>query len=380
MAAELLGRGNDEFVNENYQKALELYTEAISVEPDKDEAYSHRAQAYIKLEQFKDAERDSGKAIELNPKNSRAFFRKGTALFHQEKYAAAKECLQIGLSLNNVDSSMKTLLQKCEAEIDLCMSEQSQGSSKISIGTSSVSPSTELGVNKAAPKDEAGPTVTSSSNSSSAITMPTGPRTRYDWYQTETMVIITVMIKKVQKEDCHIDINEQSVSVCIKLPTGTDYTLELDLAHKVLPEKSMYKIMSTKVEIKLKKAEGVRWTMLEDDGTTSVIKQATVPMDTQPESDQANRYPSSSHYTRDWDKVVTNITKEEKDENLEGDAALNNLFQKIYGDGSDETKKAMMKSFYESGGTVLSTNWKEVGEDKVEVKPPDGMEYKTWET
>ena len=35
---------------------------------------------------------------------------------------------------------------------------------------------------------------------------------------------------------------------------------------------------------------------------------------------------------------------------------------------------------YESGGTVLSTNWNEVGKDKVEVKPPDGMEFKKWET
>ena len=33
----------------------------------------------------------------------------------------------------------------------------------------------------------------------------------------------------------------------------------------------------------------------------------------------------------------------------------------------------------ESGGTVLSTNWSEVGKEKVEVKPPDGMEFKKWE-
>lgn len=32
----------------------------------------------------------------------------------------------------------------------------------------------------------------------------------------------------------------------------------------------------------------------------------------------------------------------------------------------------------ESGGTVLSTNWSEVGQGKVERKPPDGMEWKTW--
>ena len=30
----------------------------------------------------------------------------------------------------------------------------------------------------------------------------------------------------------------------------------------------------------------------------------------------------------------------------------------------------MMKSFQESNGTVLSTNWKEVGTKKVEYAPP----------
>jgi len=33
----------------------------------------------------------------------------------------------------------------------------------------------------------------------------------------------------------------------------------------------------------------------------------------------------------------------------------------------------------ESGGTVLSTNWKDIGKEKTECKPPDGMEFKKWE-
>ena len=52
------------------------------------------------------------------------------------------------------------------------------------------------------------------------------------------------------------------------------------------------------------------------------------------------------------------------------------MFQNIYANGSDEVKKAMNKSFTESSGTVLSTNWSEIAEKKTEVKPPDETDYK----
>jgi suppressor of G2 allele of SKP1 len=55
------------------------------------------------------------------------------------------------------------------------------------------------------------------------------------------------------------------------------------------------------------------------------------------------------------------------------------LFQDIFANGSDETKKAMMKSFTESGGTNLSTNWSEVKKEKVKITPPDGMVAKPYE-
>lgn len=62
----------------------------------------------------------------------------------------------------------------------------------------------------------------------------------------------------------------------------------------------------------------------------------------------------------------------------QGDEALNALLKGIYKDASDDTRRAMMKSFQESNGTVLSTNWAEVGAKKVEPQPPAGMEVKKY--
>jgi suppressor of G2 allele of SKP1 len=51
----------------------------------------------------------------------------------------------------------------------------------------------------------------------------------------------------------------------VKLPNGSDYSLELDpLSHKILPKESAFKILSTKIEIKLKKEMmGIMWGALE---------------------------------------------------------------------------------------------------------------------
>ena len=39
------------------------------------------------------------------------------------------------------------------------------------------------------------------------------------------------------------------------------------------------------------------------------------------------------------------VVKEDAEEKKEGDAALNELFQKIYADGNEDTRRAMVKSF-----------------------------------
>ena len=92
-------------------------------------------------------------------------------------------------------------------------------------------------------------------------------------------------------------------------------------------------------------------------------------------------YPTSSRNKHDWDAVAKAVKDEEekpadpnnKDPNAGGDRELNALFQKIYSGASDEQRKAMMKSYQESNGTALSTDWGDVQKGKVETKPPDGQ-------
>ncbi len=58
--------------------------------------------------------------------------------------------------------------------------------------------------------------------------------------------------------------------------------------------------------------------------------------------------------------VVALAELEKKGELDEGDP-LNAFFKKIFSQGDDDQRRAMMKSYVESNGTVLSTNWNEVG-------------------
>lgn len=73
-----------------------------------------------------------------------------------------------------------------------------------------------------------------------------------------------------------------------------------------------------------------------------------------------------------WDKIVKDFEENEKDDGITA------LFQKIYATGDENVRRAMNKSFIESNGTVLSTNWNDVGKGKVEMKEPDNCEYKKY--
>lgn len=197
-----------------------------------------------------------------------------------------------------------------------------------------------------------------------------------DFYQTDEAVIVTLLVKNVKEEYLTVDVQDRKLTVNLKFPDVEEKVLQFNLLRAIIPESSTYKIMSTKVEIKLQKLEGYRWEKLEG----ALHENYAKPISSAPPLlfDKPPSYPTSKG--TDWSAIEKEIIEEELKEKPQGEDGLNQLFQKIYGEGNDEVKKAMNKSFMESGGTVLSTNWKEISEKKVEIKPPDGMEYKKWDS
>ncbi|KAJ0011849.1 hypothetical protein NQD34_012824 [Periophthalmus magnuspinnatus] len=313
----------DSQIDEDPEKALEALNKALQEEKDNAEWFCQRAYAHILLKNYTCAVDDARKAQQLKPNLPQAFMRTGIAEYH----------------LNHLEP----------AHVAFTQGQQLEGECRPWYKLHNL-------------------LLTSSSTASSNMTSKEYPCfCRHDWYQTESQVIVTVMVKNVPKDGVCVSFTERELSATVRLASGDNYNLNLHLLHPIVPQQSTFKILSTKVEIKMKKTDAIRWEKLEGEGQDSNIKHFN-----------PHQYPSSSHYTQKWDKMVVDLSEEEKNEKLEGDAALNKLFQQIYSDGTDEVKRAMNKSFMESGGTVLSTNWTDVGKRKVEMNPPEDVEFKKY--
>ncbi|KAJ1281111.1 hypothetical protein BS78_04G283200 [Paspalum vaginatum] len=91
-ASELLKeKGNSAFKRKQWSKAIEYYSEAISLSNTNATYYCNRAAAYLELSRFKQAEADCDSALLLDRKNVKAYLRRG---FAKEVTLNYKEALQ----------------------------------------------------------------------------------------------------------------------------------------------------------------------------------------------------------------------------------------------------------------------------------------------
>lgn len=184
---------------------------------------------------------------------------------------------------------------------------------------------------------------------------------------------------------------------------SSDFTFSIDpLYSHINPKASTWRVLSTKLEITLAKVSlGQKWANLEgtdplepiNDAVNDQPQQVVMSNLQKPQpmaSSTAPAYPTSSRSgPKNWDKLATDLTAKKKkdkksdsgadkedDDDVDSDYdtgdAVDGFFKKLYAGADPDTRRAMMKSFQESNGTALSTNWSEVGKGKVEpVKSKD---------
>ncbi|KAI3622461.1 sgt1-like protein [Moniliophthora roreri] len=190
---------------------------------------------------------------------------------------------------------------------------------------------------------------------------------RHEYYETDERVTVSVFDKGADAAQVVVKFEPRKVTY-----TNGDKVLTLEpLKGQINPNACDYTVSKVKVELRLSKTIQGRWGGLIGDAPDPLANSAA-PSTTS----------RKSH--KNWEGISTEILAAEKertmdeDPNVGGDSAVNPFFQKLFADADDDTKRAMMKSYTESGGTTLSTNWDEVKKGRVEVKPPEGAEWKRW--
>ncbi|KAG5518724.1 hypothetical protein PMAC_002693 [Pneumocystis sp. 'macacae'] len=362
-----------------YQRTIELLTEALHKVPISIDYYIKRSTAYNYNKQYNEALKDAEAAVYLsyikreNEKKGLAQMNRGIALFHLGQIAdsfyafkKAKEAIPSDTTLDSWFLKAKTELEKTQ--------ERKENTIKEIPELSELEPSLQTKIEKIE-------CITLDYTNKNKPNIPTEllqenmkslePIIRHEWYQTDQTVIIILYVKSVNKDTCKAEFRKKSLSVSFLLPaTQENYTFELsELFNEIDVSLSIVTVFSSKIELHLRKRFLGKWLALE-------TKISNTQAFNNKDSTKINIYPSSSkHGSKDWDLIAKNMATDTQET---GDAALNKLFQEIYANADDDTKRAMMKSYIESSGTALSTNWKEVGAKKVPIQPPAGMEAKPW--
>jgi SGS domain/CS domain len=233
---------------------------------------------------------------------------------------------------------------------------------------------------------------------------------RHEWFQNAQNVTVTLYAKGVSKDKAEIEINEDSVAVSFPHPSNptSTFSFNLDPLYGLIDTSaSTSSIMSTKVELILRKKQvpGPKWGALEgsarlkdvtndkeDSDMKAAVMSSVTSLPSNTTKETAPSYPTSSRSgPKNWDKLADDLTtkkhsshkhekkdkasqdtgeeSEHENEDVDSDYGgdpVDGFFKKLYAGADDDTRRAMMKSYQESGGTALSTNWTEVGKKKVE--------------
>ncbi|KAA8525026.1 hypothetical protein F0562_011336 [Nyssa sinensis] len=116
-AEEIKLLANEAFKAHKYSQSIDLYTQAIELNSQNAVYWANRAFAHTKLEEYGSAIQDASKTIEIDPKYSKGYYRRGAAYLAMGKFKEAlKDFQQVKrISPNDPDASKK--LKECEKAV-----------------------------------------------------------------------------------------------------------------------------------------------------------------------------------------------------------------------------------------------------------------------
>lgn len=88
---------------------------------------------------------------------------------------------------------------------------------------------------------------------------------RHDFYQTATSVIASIYLKKIDKSTSVVKLTSTVVHLDLRTSDKKRYKTEMPLYAGINPGISSFKIMGTKLELTLMKADGASWPVLRAD-------------------------------------------------------------------------------------------------------------------
>lgn len=88
---------------------------------------------------------------------------------------------------------------------------------------------------------------------------------RHDYYQTATTVVASLFLKKIDKEKSIVEFSDQSIKLDLRTQDSKRYQNDFPLFAPIKPQDCKYRILGTKIEFTLAKADGTTWQVLRSD-------------------------------------------------------------------------------------------------------------------
>ena len=326
----------EQFACENYTSALKSFNSLIEKNASNAVYLISAANCELQLKNYDKALDLLSKAENIDKNSSRVNFLTGVALFKKKKFVEAKVAFTTALQIIKDTDDKNKITLWCN-KTDLEMKES---------GIVDYNAQTDREV-----------------------------KIIYNWIQTPTEVSVEITANKSLN-----GYEVQFESKAIKLIRTQDKSekCKINLTNSIVTDKSTYKVNGMKIEIQMQKEiPNFNWVTLElGKGNQAVNNTADKTV--------YGYYPSSSKVKKDWNQLDKELDKELKeDESKDANEGMMNMFRQIYERSDEKTRRAMIKSFQTSGGTVLSTDWNDVkdkdyeGKDRPEA--PKGQEWRKYD-